>query len=96
MCSSDLVGGIGEGLKREFICEETLRRFDVLREVANELGRPISQVALAALLCDRELEIIPIIGGRTREQIEDSFAACDIRLSREQLGKIFRKYENIK
>lgn len=85
------VGGIGEGLKREFICEETLRRFDVLREVANELGRPISQVALAALLCDRELEIIPIIGGRTREQIEDSFAACDIRLSREQFDKIFRK-----
>ena len=85
------VGGIGEGLKREFICEETLRRFNVLRDVANELGRSISQVALAALLCDRELEIIPIIGGRTREQIEDSFAACDIRLSREQFDSIFGK-----
>ena len=85
------VDGIGEGLRREFICDETLRRFEALREIARELGRPIGQVALAALLCDGELEIIPIIGGKTREQIEDSFAACDIKLSREQLDKIFGK-----
>lgn len=85
------VDGIGEGLRREFICDETLRRFEALREIARELGRPIVQVALAALLCDGELEIIPIIGGKTREQIEDSFAACDIKLSREQLDKIFGK-----
>ena len=87
------VNGISEGLKREFACEETLRRFEVLREMARELGRPIGQVALAALLCDSELEIIPIIGGRTREQIDDSFAACEIALSQKQLDKIF---ENIK
>lgn len=88
------VDGISEGLRREFICEETLRRFGVIKEIADELGRPIGQVALAALLCDPRLEIIPIIGGKTREQIEDSFAACEIKLSSEQIGKIFGK--NIK
>ena len=85
------VDGISEGLRREFACEETLRRFEALRKVACELGRPIGQVALAALLCDRELEIIPIIGGKTREQIEDSFASCEIKLSDEQIGRIFGK-----
>ena len=85
------VDGISEGLKREFVCEETLRRFEALREVACEVGRPIGQVALSALLCDGGLGIIPIIGGRTREQIEDSFAACDIKLSREQFDSIFKK-----
>ncbi len=84
------VDGISEGLRREFICDETLRRYDVMRSLARELGVPIGQVALAWLLCDRELEIIPIIGGRTPEQIEDSFAALDIKLSREQFEKIIK------
>ncbi len=84
------VDGISEGLRREFICDETLRRYDVMSEIACELGVPIGQVALAWLLCDRELEIIPIIGGKTRAQIEDSFAALDIKLSREQFEKIIK------
>ena len=90
------VDGISDGLKREFICDETQRRFDVLCEISHELGRPIGQVALAALLCDRSLEIIPIIGGRTREQIEDSFAALDIELSREQFDRIFLNKYNVR
>ena len=84
------VGGISEGLRREFICEETLNRYEVLSKLSRELGRPINQVALAALLCDCELEIIPIIGGKTEEQIKDSFAALDIKLSREQFEKIIK------
>ncbi len=84
------VDGVSDGLRREFICDETLRRFDVMREIASEIGRPIGQVALASLLCDQELEIIPIIGGRTPEQIEDSFAALDIKLSWEQFEKIMK------
>ena len=84
------VDGISDGLRREFICDETLRRYDVMRDIANESGRPIGQVALAALLCDPGLDIIPIIGGRTPEQIEDSFAALDTKLSREQFEKIMK------
>lgn len=84
------VDGISEGLRREFICDETLRRFFAMKEVARELCMPISQVALAVLLCDSELEIMPIIGGKTCEQIEDSFAALDIKLSREQFEKIMK------
>ena len=82
------VDGISEGLRREFICDETLRRYEVMREISLELGRPIGQVVLATLLCDPRLEIIPIIGGKTREQIEDSFAALDIKLQGEQIEKI--------
>ncbi len=84
------VDGISEGLRREFICDETLRRYDVMRDISNEIGLPIGQVALAALLCDPSLEIIPIIGGRTPEQIEDSFAALDINLSQEQFEEIMK------
>ena len=84
------VGGISEGLRREFICEETLRRYEVMSEFARGLERPIGQVALAALLCDCELEIIPIIGGKTEEQIKDSFSAMEIMLSQEQIEKIIK------
>ena len=84
------VDGISEGLRREFICEETLYRYEVLSKLSRELGRPINQVALATLLCDCELEIIPIIGGKTEEQIKDSFSAMEIMLSQEQIEKIIK------
>jgi aryl-alcohol dehydrogenase-like predicted oxidoreductase len=53
-------------------------------------------VALSSILCDGELEIIPIIGGKTREQIEDSFAALDIKLSRGQFDRIFKNKDTTK
>lgn len=84
------IEGISEGLRREFLCEETVRRYEVLSELSCELGRPINQVALAALLCDGELEIMPIIGGKTEEQIRDSFAALDVKISREQFEEIIK------
>lgn len=84
------VGGISEGLLREFVCNETLRRFDAICTVAKEVEVPVSRVALACVLCDSRLEMIPIIGSRTREQLEDSFAAIDISLTKEQFDKIMK------
>lgn len=81
---------LSEWLAREFICEETLRRYAEIKNLASDLHRPISQVALASIICDPELEIIPIIGGRTPDQITDSFKALEIQLSEEQFCKILK------
>ena len=67
-----------------------MRRFRELKALSTGLGRPISQLALATLLCDKEIDTIPIIGGKTREQIEDSFAATSIELSSDQYNRIMK------
>ena len=84
------IDGISPSLKREFVCDETMRRFRELKALSTGLGRPISQLALATLLCDKEIDTIPIIGGKTQEQIEDSFAATSIELSSDQYNKIMK------
>ncbi len=85
------VNGLSEGLTREFICDETLRRYKELKKLSNELNCPISQVALASIICDPELEIIPIIGGRTPEQITDSMRSLEIDLTSEQIDTVMRE-----
>ena len=82
--------GISEGLRREFLCDETLRRYTEIKNLAIDLNCQISQVALASIICDPELEIIPIIGGRSPEQIADSFKSLEIQLSEEQFCKILK------
>ena len=85
------IDNIDEGLKREFICDENIRRFAELKALSIELDRPISQLALATLLYDKEIDTIPIIGGKTPEQIEDSFAATSVNMSIEQYNRIMKK-----
>lgn len=81
---------LGDGIRREFFCDENLRRYDEIRKLSLELDRPVSQIALAAILCDTELEIIPIIGGKTPEQIADSMKSLEIKLTKNQFSQIMK------
>ncbi|MBP3377009.1 MAG: aldo/keto reductase [Clostridia bacterium] len=82
--------GISEGLRREFFCEETLRRYREIKNLSLILERPVSQIALAMLMRDPRLEIIPIIGGKTTEQIADSMAALEIKLTELQYETVMK------
>ena len=82
--------GISEWLSREFLCEENLRRYMEIKSLSQQLDRPVNQVALALLLCDTELDIIPIIGAKTQSQLIDSLAATDIILTPSQIAKVMK------
>jgi aryl-alcohol dehydrogenase-like predicted oxidoreductase len=56
-----------------------LRLGGVLSQTARELGRPISHLVLAWLL-SREIPVLPIVGCRTLEQLEDSIAGAGLHL----------------
>ncbi|MEM8916471.1 MAG: aldo/keto reductase [Pseudomonadota bacterium] len=66
---------------------ENWRRFEVMRDLAAQHGRPISQIALS-FLTSQTVRTVPIVGGRTPEQIKDSMAAADLHLSAEEVGRI--------
>jgi aryl-alcohol dehydrogenase-like predicted oxidoreductase len=74
----------------EFAGVSEQRRHDVadlVREVAKELGRSPAQVALAWLL-QRERPIIPIIGARKLNQLQDNMASTELKLGPEHLAKL--------
>ena len=63
------------------------RLIETLKNVAGEKGVTAAQLAIAWVLA-KGRSIVPVIGARTRKQLSDSLAACDIQLSASELGSI--------
>jgi aryl-alcohol dehydrogenase-like predicted oxidoreductase len=73
----------GENLRRN------LELVEALREIADELGATVPQLALAWVL-SRGDDIVPLAGARTREQLADALGALELALSPELLERIER------
>jgi aryl-alcohol dehydrogenase-like predicted oxidoreductase len=67
--------------------ERSLAIADVVRAVAEEVGRPPSQVALAWTLTNPAVTA-PIMGARTLAQAEDNLAALSLELSEGQRERL--------
>src|SRR5439155_14566472 len=60
---------------------------DVVKRIAGETGRSPAQVALAWLR-QRYPGVIPIVGARREDQIEDSLGCLDLTLSADQMERL--------
>ncbi len=58
-----------------------------LRGIAETRGASVAQVAIAWVLSRGE-DIVPLIGARTREQLEDALGALELRLDSGELDRI--------
>ena len=65
----------------------TGRVVEALEAVSREAGRPAAQVALAWLRT-RDVPVIPIVGARRLDQLEDNLASLTLTLSREQTAAL--------
>ena len=73
----------GENLTRN------LQLVDELSAVAEELGASVAQVAITWVLSRGE-DIVPLIGARTRERLNEALGALELDLSDEDLARIER------
>ncbi|MBH8565844.1 aldo/keto reductase [Nostoc sp. CENA67] len=69
------------------ISERSLAIAEVVSQVASEIGRTPSQVAIAWLRAQSGI-IIPIIGARKLTQFQDNLASLDVTLSGEHLQRL--------
>lgn len=67
--------------------EGNWRALDVLRGVAEEAGKPLSQVALAWVMAQPGITS-PILGASKLEQLHDQLAALDLVLTPEQMQRL--------
>jgi len=67
--------------------EHNLGLVDVLREVAEERGVSVAQVAIAWVL-GRGDDIVPLIGARTRERLEEALGSLEVELTPDDLSKL--------
>jgi len=72
---------------RHYFTERSFRIVDVLRECATELGCSPAALALGWQLAKPEITSV-IIGARTRDQLDQNLAACDVIPTIEVLEKL--------
>jgi aryl-alcohol dehydrogenase-like predicted oxidoreductase len=74
---------------RRMLTERNLQIADTLNAVAAELGASPAQVAIAWVRAQQDRGvIIPIVGARRREQVEDSLGAVEVELSEAELRRL--------
>jgi aryl-alcohol dehydrogenase-like predicted oxidoreductase len=69
--------------------EHNLRLVEALRSVAEARGVTVAQAAIAWVL-SRGDDIVPLIGARRRDRLDEALGALDVTLSAEDLGAIER------
>jgi aryl-alcohol dehydrogenase-like predicted oxidoreductase len=76
-------------LRRDGINERTLRIADTLALVARDIGATSAQVALAWLLAQAPGKpVIPIVGARTRAQLDENLASLNVTLEPSQKARL--------
>jgi aryl-alcohol dehydrogenase-like predicted oxidoreductase len=83
---SSEAGRMSSDMMKQFMPEEqrSARIVNAVKDVAEQVGRSMAQVALAWLHY-RPVPVIPIIGARKLTQLQDNLAGCDLVLSPDQL-----------
>jgi aryl-alcohol dehydrogenase-like predicted oxidoreductase len=71
----------GENLRRNLVLVERLRT------IAEARGATVAQIAIA-WVASRGEDVVPLVGPRTREQLEDPLGALDVRLDADELRQI--------
>ena len=64
---------------------------DTVLAVAKEIGAAPTEIAIAWLLhkaAKSTTSLIPILGSRTREQLDATLGALEVKLSREQVARL--------
>jgi aryl-alcohol dehydrogenase-like predicted oxidoreductase len=69
--------------------ERNLELVESLREIADERGCSVAQLAIAWVLAQGE-DIVPLVGARRRDRLEEALGALDVELDDETLAAIER------
>ena len=67
--------------------ERNLQLVDALRQIADERGATVAQVAIAWVL-SRGDDIVPVIGARRRDRLQEALGALDVTLDDDALTRI--------
>jgi aryl-alcohol dehydrogenase-like predicted oxidoreductase len=67
--------------------ERNLSLVEALRQIAQEQNATVAQVAIAWVL-SRGNDIIPLIGARRRERLNEALGALELQLSEDDLAQI--------
>jgi aryl-alcohol dehydrogenase-like predicted oxidoreductase len=81
-------GSFDERFDRFYLSERGWKVLDAVRSVADEVDASPAQVALRWLMDYPDATVVPIVGARTEDQLDENVGAADVRLSDDQWERI--------
>lgn len=84
------IEALSEKAKKRYLCDENLRRVEVMKELANKYDCSIAALICGAFSSFDVPNVFPIIGGSRISQIVDSMNGGDVVLTKEELMSIFK------
>jgi aryl-alcohol dehydrogenase-like predicted oxidoreductase len=67
--------------------QANIKLVEALKQLANERGITVSQLCIAWVMSRGE-DIVPLVGSRTRKQLQEALRAVEVSLTEEELKKI--------
>ncbi len=80
---------LSEKAKLRYLCEENLRRLEIIKELSIKHECSVASVVCGCLCSFNSPDVFPIIGGSRIEQIEDSMRGADVVIAPSELEKLF-------
>ena len=81
--------GLSPKSKGRYMCDENLRRLEIIKRLSEKYKCSIAAVVCGALCSLTSPDVFPIIGGSRIEQIEDSMKGSDLVLEKSELESLF-------
>ena len=81
-------GAIDEKFEDFYVSARGWEVLDEIRAVAEEVGATPAQVALRWLIQQEKFQVIPLVGARTVDQLDENLGAAEIELSKDQHDRI--------
>ncbi|MDO5479993.1 MAG: aldo/keto reductase [Clostridia bacterium] len=80
--------GLSDKSKERYLCEENLRRLEMIKALSDKYNISIASCVCAILSSAKSVDVFPIIGGSKVSQIEDSMVGADITLEESEVKGI--------
>ncbi|MBE6700273.1 MAG: aldo/keto reductase [Ruminococcaceae bacterium] len=82
--------GLNVKSKERYLCEENLKRLDVIKALSEKYSISVASTVCASLINLENPDVYAIIGGSKPEQIVDSMSGCDTTFEKNELEEIFK------
>lgn len=82
------VDNLNETVRQRYLNPESLKRYEIIKEISEKTGHSIGEIVVAALTNNPNFTTIPIVGCKNTAHLRESLAGADIELDTEILKPI--------
>lgn len=72
------VSSLNDITKEKFLNDINLERYELIKEIKKDSDLSSTAIGLNALICNKDIKVIPIVGGFSLPLLEDSLKATDL------------------